>query len=64
MRGPTECPECGHDPTGDDASFQAGGGWIFDNEVSGGYFSDIFRCPVCNEEVHRDTHKLDEGRRI
>lgn len=58
LRGPQKCPECGHDPSGDDDEFVSGGGWIFDNSVSDGVFSEIFRCPVCRAVVSRNEKRM------
>lgn len=60
MRGPLECPNCGHDPTGDDEKFISGGGWVFDHEVVDGVYVEIFRCPVCDTAVSR-TEKSMSG---
>jgi hypothetical protein len=57
-RGPPKCQHCGHDPTGDADEFVSGGGWVADNEVVGGEFVDILRCPVCSHEVHREGTRL------
>lgn len=51
MRGPSTCPTCGHDPAGDDDTFQSGGGWVFSNSVADGIFREELYCPVCDELV-------------
>jgi len=58
VRGPSTCPHCGHDPTGDDEQFVSGGGWEFDNEVADGVFSEMLRCPTCTEIVARETKRM------
>ena len=63
MHGPPECPNCGHDPTGDSDEFVSGGGWTFDNSVADGVYAEIFRCPVCEVQVHRNEQHMDGGRR-
>jgi len=62
MRGPARCPNCKHDPTGDDDTFTSGGGWEFSNSVSDGIWSDELYCPVCGEQVWREEKRLDGGR--
>lgn len=63
MRGPPTCPNCGHDPTGDDDSFTSGGGWVFSNHVDDGIWTDELYCPVCDELVWMDQQQMGGGRR-
>lgn len=51
--GPSTCPNCGYDPTGDD-EFTSGGGWQFSNSVSDGIWLEELHCPRCNEVVARN----------
>jgi predicted RNA-binding Zn-ribbon protein involved in translation (DUF1610 family) len=62
MRGPPKCPNCGHNPTGDDEEFRSGGGWHHDTSVVGGNWIDEFSCPVCGELVAREQET--GGRRL
>lgn len=62
MRGPPKCPNCGHDPTGDDDEFVSGGGWALDNSVVDGVFSQELRCPICNDVVGRVEETMDSYR--
>jgi hypothetical protein len=63
LRGPETCPECGHDPTGDDDEFNSGGGWIADNFVSDGVWTDQLRCPVCRKLVAEESREMGRSRR-
>lgn len=60
--GPMECPNCGHDPTGDDEEFTSGGGWVADNSINGDTWTDMLRCPTCNEVVARDEREIGKQR--
>ena len=62
MRGPSECPNCGHDPTGDDDTFQSGGGWIFDHSLSDGSFREELYCPICEHIVWTDSTEMGSRR--
>ena len=54
MKGPPRCPNCGHDPTGDDDDFTSGGGWVPSNSVSDGVFTSELYCPICDTLVWSD----------
>ncbi|RYJ13297.1 hypothetical protein ELS19_04490 [Halogeometricum borinquense] len=60
LRGPSNCPACGYDPTGDDTEFVSGGGWISDSSISDGIWTDELRCPHCREAVAQKEQKLEE----
>ena len=63
LRGPSECPDCAHDPMGDDETFTSGGGWVFDNSVADGVFTEELRCPVCEALVWQKEKTRGEPRR-
>jgi len=59
---PQHCPDCGHDPTGDDEEFRSGGGWAHDHSVVGGVWTETFRCPRCRNVVAKDEKRPGEVR--
>ncbi len=59
---PERCPECKHDPTGDDEEFRSGGGWSHSVTVDDGVWTEEMRCPRCGEIVARDEQQPTEGR--
>lgn len=63
---PETCPNCGHDPTGDDEEFHSGGGWILDTSVigtaRGPCYVQEMKCPTCREPVAR-TEEYDDDQR-
>lgn len=63
LRGqlPERCPDCKHDPTGDDNEFVSGGGWVHDVSIVDGAWVETMRCPTCREVVAR-TEKRPEAR--
>lgn len=50
------CPECGHDLTGDDEAFTSGGGFAVEHTIVDGVFQTEYCCPNC-----RTTLDIDEG---
>jgi len=61
LRGPPKCPNCGHDPDGDDETFTSGGGWIFDNSIADGIWTEELHCPVCKDVVAREEKSMGAG---
>jgi predicted RNA-binding Zn-ribbon protein involved in translation (DUF1610 family) len=41
------CPDCGHDLTGDSSEFVSGGGFAVSHSVVDGVFQTEFSCPQC-----------------
>lgn len=56
---PERCPNCKHDPTGDDEAFVSGGGWAHSLSIEDSAWVERMRCLRCGEVVAKTEKRME-----